>query len=427
MLTRRPALTRASAASAACQQWLSPLLIASRKHAAWALAVQRSIAETAAPTGFEGARADLVQRTLSQTQAPGETRDVSHGVPQAFRDRTGNVLWEIAPPQEVATAPALVCMAHLDTVFPPDTPLIVQSQGSRLYCPGIGDNSRGVAALLLLSRVLQLPEIQSALRRPVVLVATVGEEGAGNLCGARGLFDDRAARGDATFAALAIDGPGDRAIMHHAIGSYRMRLHFRGGGGHSWANATVPNPAHVAGAVIHAIDQLARAVRPRATISVTRLGGGETLTSIPQHAWIDVDIRALEAAPLAQLGRQVGALAREQAQRASRGTVLPPIQVTTELLGDRPAGSLDARHPLVQLAEEITHAVGRAPYSASASTDANIPLALGIPAIGVGAGGTGGDAHTAGEWYDDTDSAIGLARLLTLTVALATTPLPQFV
>ncbi len=376
----------------------------------WMLDRQIAIAEIAAPTGHESIRAALLQCEL---RAAGCT---------AFRtDAVGNLIVRIQPADAAPERGTVVCMAHLDTVFAHDAPLTAVRRGSTVHCPGIGDNSRGLAALLALAHTLNTRTVAQRMQRAVDLVATVGEEGEGNLRGARAYFDALPAD-RRTIAAIAVDGPGDSGIVHHAVGSHRMRIVVCGHGGHSWANAGTPNPAYAIGALIAGIARLAEHERPYAAVTVSRMGGGETLTSIPREAWLDVDIRAIERTRIGTVTGQILQLARRAAADESRHRPALALQVRTEVLGDRPGGALDREHPLVQLAAQATARIGRIPFAASASTDANVPLALGIPAIAVGAGGTGGDAHTLGEWFDDHDSELGLVRLLDLVTTLACTP-----
>lgn len=392
------------------KNWLTPLLATWRAQRAWILEHQIAIALTAAPTGNESERAAWLQQ---------DWLTCGHDV---TRDSAGNVIARVDP---AVTTPGtdgrpLVCLAHLDTVFDAVEPLAVRHEGTRTFCPGIGDNGRGLAAMSVLARVLQQPDVRARLRRPIELVLTVGEEGEGNLRGATQWFNDAAARDEMPVAAVAIDGPGDRTIVHHAVGSRRWRIAFTGVGGHSWANATTPNPVHAAGACIAAIARLADASRPYAVVAVTRMHGGEHLTGVPTHAWIDIDLRSLDPARLRTMSGEVERIAQRAALDASQHTPAQALRYTITTLGDRPAGMIDERHPLVVAAASATRAVGRVPQSASASTDANVPLARGVPAIAIGAGGSGSAAHTASEWYDDTDSEIGLERVLRLIVALGT-------
>ncbi len=392
------------------KSWLTPLLTTWRERRAWVLDRQIAIARTAAPTGNESDRAALLQQ---------DWKSCGHAVGQ---DRAGNVITRILPtsPAAVRERRPLVCLAHLDTVFDADQSLSVRREGTRVHCPGIGDNGRGLAAMSVLARVLQHAEVRARLQRPIELVLTVGEEGEGNLRGATQWFDDAAERGLAPVAAVAIDGPGDRTIVHHAVGSRRCRIRFGGVGGHSWANADTPNPVHAAGACIAAIARLADASRPSGVVVVTRMHGGEHLTGVPMQAWIDIDMRSLDSARLRTMRDELERVVQRVVRDESARDPTQALHYSITTLGDRPAGMIDDRHPLVLAAASATRAVGRTPQSASASTDANVPLARGIPAIAIGAGGTGSAAHTADEWYDDADSEIGLERAIRLIVALGT-------
>jgi len=411
--------------------WKLEVLAPWRQRHSWVLDRQIAIAETAAPTGHESERAALLQQQLRSGGCTTVSQDtvgnvIAHigaggahqtGAVQFCAARTGAARTATAP-----TAAPLVCMAHLDTVFAHDATLRAVRTGARVQCPGIGDNSRGLAAMIALAHTLHHPAVQARLTRPVELVATVGEEGEGNLRGARAYFDAAEQEGRDTYAAIAIDGPGDRAIVHHAVGSCRMRIHLHGHGGHSWANAGTPNPVHAAGALIASLAQLADRERPHAVVTVSRMSGGELLTSIPRDAWIDVDIRAIDQTRVAHLERSILQLAQRIATEESRHKPALALHVRTESLGERPAGHLAASHPLVREAVRATERAGRVPQAASASTDANVPLSRGIPAIAIGAGGTGGDAHSLNEWFDDEGSEVGLVRLIDLVTTIACSP-----
>ena len=287
----------------------------------------------------------------------------------------------------------------------------MEREGPLIRAPGIGDNGRGLAALLGLAHLLGDPAVAARLSRPVHLVATVGEEGEGDLRGARSWFDDAAAMGVTPCAAIAIDGPGDASIVHHAVGSHRLRVTLQGAGGHSWVHADGANPIHALGEFIARAARLGNAQRRDAVVHVTRMHGGESLTAIPSEAWVEVDLRGTSTARLGQVRRELLRLVHDVTPATLRATIV--------VLGDRPGGSLDHAHPLVQAAARATESVHVIPRSAMASTDANIPLSRGIPAIAIGAGGSGGGAHTDDEWYDDTHGARGLERLARLVLALA--------
>jgi tripeptide aminopeptidase len=337
------------------------------------------------------------------------------------RDLAGNVIARIAcwDRADDERAPVVV-MAHLDTVFETLTLPAARREGSRIVMPGIGDNGRGLAAILALADALTASDIGLLRRRPIELLATVGEEGAGNLRGARAYFDDRGACGEQTPAAvIAIDGPGDDLIVHHAIASRRLRVSFTCEGGHPWADADHANAIHVAGCAIASVAQLAGTQPSGVTVTVTRMGGGESLTSIPAQAWFDVDLRALDASAIPRLHDNVVRLSERALVEPGVARAATALTVSFDVLGDRPGGAMDVAHPLVQLAFDATRWQEREPRSASSSSDANIPLARGIPAITIGAGGSGGGAHTDHEWYDDDASDRGLARALAIIMESA--------
>ena len=364
------------------------------------LAQQIAITRIAAPTGCEDERARSVLGALQQA-----------GYTDASIDGVGNVRATVGS----GDAAPLVCLAHLDTVYDGTCAIAdevtVAQNGCVINGAGIGDNGRGLAAMLTLAEVLHTPAVRTRLARPVHFVATVGEEGDGDLRGARAWFDDAAANGVTPWAAVAIDGPGDESIVHHAAGSHRLRVTLHGPGGHSWTHAESANPIHALGEFIARAARLGNARRRDAVVHVTRMHGGESLTAIPQEAWVDVDLRGTSA-------RHINDVRRELLRLVAQITP-PTLRAEMVVLGDRPAGVLPAEHALVQMAVQATEAVGVSPRSAVASTDANIPLSRGIPAIAIGAGGTGGGAHTRDEWYDDTHGSRGIERLVRLVLSLA--------
>jgi acetylornithine deacetylase/succinyl-diaminopimelate desuccinylase-like protein len=288
--------------------------------------------------------------------------------------------------------------------------------GNRLSGPGIGDNGRGVAAMLALATAVDGETL--ATERPVDFIGTTGEEGTGDLRGAKHLFARE--RRDAA-AAIILDGAGDERIVHRALGSRRYRLTFHGPGGHSWTAFGVPNAVHAAAAATARLARLALPSSPRTTVSVGRIGGGISVNSIPDRAWLEVDVRSASPGMIERLDREVrdaaGAAAIEENARRAVGTV--PLAYAVEVIGERPGGETPVDHPLVLAAMEATRLIGRNPELAIASTDANIPISLGIPAVAIGAGGRGGDAHTAGEWFDNVEGTLGLGRALGVVVQAA--------
>jgi acetylornithine deacetylase/succinyl-diaminopimelate desuccinylase-like protein len=378
------------------------------------LARQVSLASIAAPTGAETRRGDVMASEFARA-----------GLREVRRDAAGNVIARLpatahgdlgVDADEAPIAPVVV-LAHLDTVLDATTQPAPRVDGSRVYASGIGDNGRGLAALITLAQVLQRDTLATRRVRPIELVATVGEEGAGNLRGSRYYFDQREqVHAPSPAAVVALDGPGDALIVHHAIASRRLRFTFAGPGGHPWADPHAANAVHAVGRAVATIAALASAQPSGITITVTRMGGGESLTSVPAGAWFDLDVRTLDPRAMSRVVDAIHRLVeRARAEESRRGS----LSVTMDVLGDRPGGALDIMHPLVRLADAATRWQGAEPRSASASSDANIPLSRGIPAITIGAGGTGGGAHTEHEWYDDTGSVRGVARALAVVLGAA--------
>jgi tripeptide aminopeptidase len=366
------------------------------------LRTQIAVSEIPAPTGAESRRATWISGQFTAL-----------GLTDVRTDHAGNVIGRRAG---AADAPAVVVCAHLDTVFPPDTTLDVRRDGSRLAGPGIGDNGRGLAAMLALAG--EIDGVRIRLGTPVDFVATTGEEGAGDLRGAKAFFAGAAGQ---VAAAIALDGAGDERVVHRALGARRFRVTYRGTGGHSWAAYGVANPVHAAAAAVATLGAQALPREPRTTLTVGRIGGGIAVNAIPECGWFEVDLRSGSAAILERYDREIrtAAMAAAAAENARRAPGTRPLIVEIDVIGDRPCGDVPADDPLVLAAIEATRLIGREPDLATASTDANVPISLGIPAVAIGAGGTGGDAHTANEWYDNGDGTLGLARALTTIVSAA--------
>ena len=386
------------------------------------LARQAELSALPAPTGSEGRRAARVAELFREV-----------GLRDVFLDEVGNVHgWHGDESGEAA----VVVAAHLDTAFGGDVSARVTRRGDRLEGPGISDNARGLAALVAVAEAMVVTRVRTA--RPVLLAATVGEEGSGDLRGVKHLLDGGNGVGAqhavplrrgatlhaAPVAFIALDGAGLERVVHRALGSKRYRVTFRGPGGHSWAAFGVANPANAVGratALLADLPTRTAPPAPRTTCAVVRLGGGTGLNSIPQEAWLDLDLRSEDPKALAQLDVTVRAaldraLDDENRRRAS-GT--PPLTLEHRPIGDRPSGVTPRTHPLVLAAIAANRVLGRDAELASASTDANVPIALGIPAIALGAGGKAGDAHLATEWYENTEGALGIVRALLVTVAMA--------
>jgi tripeptide aminopeptidase len=312
----------------------------------------------------------------------------------------------------------LLCLAaHLDTVFPPDTDVRVRRQGTRLLAPGVGDDTRSLAVLLALARAMDQAGIHT--RRDMLFVADVGEEGAGDLRGMRHLFQqgEYAGRIDAF---ITMDSPDMNGIATRGIGSRRYRVTFNGPGGHSWAAFGLVNPMHALAGAITGLATLDVPTSPRTTFCASRVGGGTSINAIPNTVWAEFDLRSEAAEALDDLDRRFldlinAAVATENAVRA--GCVAADVT----RIGDRPAGSTEESHWLPRLAFASIAHHGFTPRFEASSTDANIPMSLGIPAIKIGSGGTGARAHSLEEWIDvEPEASVrGMAAGLAIVLGAA--------
>jgi len=319
-------------------------------------------------------------------------------------DSIGNV---IAPYNDMARNPVVIG-AHLDTVFPAATPLKLDRKGRTVLLPGISDNGAGIVALLWALRAARALDIQ--FERSVIAVGNVGEEGEGNLRGIRHLFNDPPWVGrDCEF--IAVDGAGLQRVTHQALGSRRFRIQMVGPGGHSWADFGRPNPVQALATAIHTFCA-STVRRSGSTYNFGVIRGGISVNAIPREAVMEVDLRSVGENSLKELENQLrGAVA--EAARASH------VECRIEMMGERPSGmtALDTR--IVRAALEVTRRFGTEPQPDIGSTDANIPISMGLPAIALGGGGNSGSVHTPEEWFDPSFRDRGIQRLLALIAVLA--------
>lgn len=308
--------------------------------------------------------------------------------------------------------PVILFASHLDTVFSADTDLAVRTDGDRIHAPGISDNGRGVAALIRLADVLHATGLET--RNIIELVGTVGEEGAGDLRGVKHLF----AGPLPCDAFIAVDGAGLHRIVHRAVGSRRVRITIRGPGGHSWIDRGAAHPVHALASAIALAS--AHAAYPQSSFSVGRIDGGTGINVIPSEAFADVDIRSEDGGEIARIDAALRTAVQDAVQgaNAARRENSPELTFTIAGIGDRPGGDTSADADLVRYAWEATRYCGGTPDLASSSTDANVAMSRGVPAIAIGAGGEAGGMHTTAEWYENTDGAAGLKRLLLLALSL---------
>ena len=331
-------------------------------------------------------------------------------------DGAGNALARF-PGAGDGAAPVLLS-AHLDTVFPEGTDLTVRRNGAKLYAPGIADDARGLAAILAIARALVRAGVRT--RAPIVFIATVGEEGAGDLRGVKYLFREGSPwRRAAAF--ISLDGTGCRRIVHRALGSRRLRATVSGPGGHSWADWGMANPVHALAIAIARLARLELPAQRRCTLTVARVAGGTGVNVIPDRAWCELDLRSEDPAALRWLERCVDEALRaavvEANGRRRRGTRALTLEL--EVIGDRPTGETPPDAALVRAARAATRFIGHTPELVASSTDANVPIALGIPAIAMGAGGESGGMHTVHEWYSNENGVEGLERALLTVLAVA--------
>ncbi len=374
------------------------------------LAIQ--IQQIPAPTFAEGARAEFV-RGLFEREG---LRDVSV-------DEAGNVFgrWPMddRPSSMVngqsSESKPLIVSAHLDTVFPRETDLSIRREEDKVYGPGIGDNSLGVAALfgvlwgLRDERDLPLPPAplpKGEGSRNVWFVANVGEEGLGDLRGMKAVVDRF---GSDVQAYLVLEGMALGNIYHRAIGVKRYRITAKTKGGHSWSDYGKPSAIHVLSKLVVELTSMRLPESPRTTMNVGKISGGTSVNTIAAEAWLELDLRSEGQESLAELISKV----EEKIQEANtlKSTNQPEVRFEAEVIGARPAGEISADHPLIHLARECIREQGLEPSLTSGSTDANIPLSKGYPALVLGVT-TGGGAHTVNEFIDIEPVEKGLGQLI---------------
>jgi tripeptide aminopeptidase len=368
---------------------------------------QIRLASIPAPTGLETERGQYVLERFREL-----------GLNDLSTDEVGNILGWL-PGRGGATnsgAPVLVT-AHLDTIFPDGTEIRPRTRGSRVFAPGITDNARGLAAMLTL--VSALREVEMRTRKPVLFIATVGEEGVGDLRGVKHLFrDDSPFRSAAAF--ISIDGAGVTRIVHRAIGACRFRATIHGLGGHSWGDRGMANPAHALGAAIACLSRIRPTEDPGFAVTVGRIGGGTSVNAIPAESWLELDLRSEDPPTLARLEREARAILEEAVQGEIQASPRQaPLVLKLEQIGSRPCGTTPPNAPLVQAAVEATKLLGGVPELTASSTDANVPIAFGVPAVAIGAGGRGGGVHTTHEWFENHRGARGIERALLTVLAVA--------
>ena len=361
---------------------------------------QVRLCEVEAPPFKEAKRAEVYARLF---------RDA--GLQNVRIDKEGNVLGDRPGAQP---RPRLVFSAHLDTVFPEGTDVKVKRDGQILRGPGIGDDCRGLAVVLAVIRAMNQAKIQTP--GTITFVGTVGEEGLGDLRGVKYLFNEGLKGQIDRF--VSIDGTG-LGITHIAVGSLRYRVTFKGPGGHSYGAFGLSNPLHALGRAVETISKFEVPAEPKTTFNVGRVGGGTSVNSIPFDAWFEMDMRSASPSALqaidAKFHRAVDDAVKAEDARWKKNV----LSVDKALVGNRPAGQTAANSQVVQAAVSVTRALGFAVSLDEGSTDSNIPMSLGIPAITIDGGGRGTRSHALDEAFDPVNSWQGSQRALLLAIALA--------
>jgi acetylornithine deacetylase/succinyl-diaminopimelate desuccinylase-like protein len=354
---------------------------------AWTVDQQVSICEIPAPPFKESVRGAEYKRRLEAL-----------GLRNVKVDSVGNV---IAERPGTGRGPTVLIAGHLDTVFPEGTDVKVKRQGTRMTAPGIGDDCRGLAVVLAVARAFQKANVQTT--GTVYFVGNVGEEGPGNLRGVRHLFGS-GMKGKIDYF-ISVDGT-SLDVTSRAVGSYRYRVTYKGPGGHSYGAFGIPNPIHALGRAIAQIADIEVPVTPKTTFNVGIIEGGTSVNSISASGTMEIDMRSESAESLRAIDAKVqrilaDALAAENARWRGDRASQAKISIVIDTMGIRPTGGQADSAFIVRTALDAGKALGFSPRTGASSTDSNIPISLGIPAITIDGGGSGGGAHSLTEWYDD--------------------------
>lgn len=355
---------------------------------------QIEVTEVEAPPFKEEIRASFFKEKLA-----------AFGLEDLKTDNEGNVY---GIRKGSGSGPTVVIAAHLDTVFPTGTNVKAKVEEGIVYAPGIGDDGRGLAVLLTLLRTLEENKIET--EGDIVFLADVGEEGLGDLRGMKAYFRDNTYVDG--FISVEPGAPGD--LIYCGVGSKRYNVTFKGKGGHSFGDFGTSSAIHAAGRAIAALADLTVPKDPKTTYNVGTIHGGTSINTIAQHAGFQLDLRSVSSDALAELEANALAIIEEAAQAEGEARQQPgSISVTTELVGDRPAGSQPKDAPIRHIALQAAEVLGiEVEREEPLSTDANVPISLGIPALTLGGGGNSGGHHTLEEFFDPTDAFYGPQRIL---------------
>jgi len=386
-------------------------------------AFQRAVATLTAE--HDRTVADII--ALTETEAPSFQEDTrakiwmemarAHGLSDLEMDAEGNIT---GIRRGIGNGPMICVAAHLDTVFPAGTNVKVRREGTKLFAPGVGDDTRSLAVILAWLRAMEAARIDT--RADILFVADVGEEGRGDLRGTRHLFQNGRYK-DRISQFITVDSPDMDRLVTGGVGSKRYRVTFKGPGGHSYGAFGLVNPMFAMADAVSRLGRVPVPASPKTTYSASVTGGGTSINAIPDSVWTDFDLRSESISELDALEQRFleiveAAVAAENGMRSTREG---PITTDIVKIGDRPAGHTSESHELVQFAKAAIEAHGLATRYEYSSTDANIPMSMGIPAIKIGSGGTGGRQHSLEEWIDvePENSLRGMAAGLATILAVA--------
>jgi acetylornithine deacetylase/succinyl-diaminopimelate desuccinylase-like protein len=348
------------------------------------------------------------------------------GLSRVHLDDAGNALAELPSATHDESGPVLLLSAHLDTVFPADAVRLPLEDGPRILCPGACDNGAGLAALLAIAACLRFAAIVPPVT--VLFAANVGEEGLGDLRGMRALFAGDT-YGRRICAALVLEGAGTAAVVSRGLGSRRFRVTISGPGGHSWSDAGLPNPIVMLSRGIALLaDRLNQSHQgeTRTVLSPGEIAGGTSINAIPQAATVLLDLRSTDPAELdrgaIEIHRTFEAIVAGENQRVAEQSATPAAaRLAIDAIGNRPAAELPFDSPLLRSIRAVDRHLGLRTELRLGSTDANLPLSLGVPAVALASGGLGGGIHTTAEWYDPTGRESALRRILLILLDTAQT------
>src|SRR3954464_8129465 len=370
---------------------------------AWTFQQQMELTQIPAPPFKESARAAEFKKRLE-----------SVGLKNVRIDEVGNV---IATRPGTGKGPTVLIEGHLDTVFPEGTDVSIKHKGDTIVAPGIGDDGRGLVTVLSIARAFEKAGLQT--NGTVYFIGNVGEEGPGNLRGTRHLLT-KELKGKIDYF-ITVDGDG-LGIASRAVGSDRYKVTYKGPGGHSYGAFGIPNPIHALGRAMAAIADIQVPTTPKTTFNVGIISGGTSVNSIPFEGSMEVDMRSESAVELANVDVKIQkilkqALDAENARWPGQRAAAARLSLTIDTIGIRPTGGQADAAPIVQTALNAAKSLGFTSQTTASSTDANIPISLGIPAIRMGGGGDAGGSHSLGEWFRDTPNSYLGVQWVALTVA----------